>query len=519
MTDRRTPRLADENQWYTEHTALLISTLKWAFLGASAGVCVGYGTRVFLWALARSDGVVQQITRGVFSPYWLLPLALPLCVWLIRTFAPDARGHGTEAVIAAVHNDFGRIKWKIAPVKLFATVLTLAFGGSVGKEGPAAQIGAALTSLFADIFRLQDADRRRLVICGISAGFAAVFGTPVSGALFGIEVLYLGRIDYSVIFPALVAGIVSHLVCGTQAPFPDLQDAFGAEGQVRIIVTTLASGAFFGIVALMLIESMRALDRLIKRFEKHPYRVACVGGVALALLYWVAGDQYTGLGTNTIDGVLKGTLTVSAAAFLIKMIATAISLESGGSGGILTPVFYIGVTSGAALATVFGVPPGLLAAFGFVSVLAAAANTPLAAAVMAIEVLPQREGVYAALAAATAFLMVGHRSVYASQKLGLSKSGGLDVPLGGTIGELDIDELRVREGSWTQRVNQFSFAREAEQFFRLNSDGITVDTRDGRPVSPAPVVAPDTTAAGDAPAAAAPNVDATSDAGTKDPRS
>src|SRR5262245_11265527 len=192
------PRLADESRWYTEHTALLISTLKWAFLGAAAGVCVGLGTRVFLWSLARSAEWARALTFDRFPVFALLPLALPASVWIIRTFAADARGHGTEAVIAAVHQRSGRVDWLVAPVKLSATAATLAFGGSVGKEGPAAQIGAALTSLFADLLRLRDEDRRRLVICGISAGFAAVFGTPVSGALFGIEVLYLGRIDYMV---------------------------------------------------------------------------------------------------------------------------------------------------------------------------------------------------------------------------------------------------------------------------------------------------------------------------------
>jgi H+/Cl- antiporter ClcA len=453
------PRLADESQWYSEHTALLVSTLKWALLGAGAGVCVGYGTRGFLWSLAHSDVVVNAITRNTFPAYWLLPLALPLCVYLIRTFAPDARGHGTEAVIAAVHRDSGRINWKIAPIKLAATVITLAFGGSVGKEGPAAQIGASITSLFADILHLKDEDRRRLVICGISAGFAAVFGTPVSGALFGIEVLYLGRIDYTVIFPAMVAGIVGHLACGTQPPFPVLQDAFGNAGQVRIILTTLAAGALFGIIALMLIEAMRATDHLIKRFEVHPYLMAGIGGCLLVALYSITGVQYSGLGTDTINAILSSTLTVSAAAFLIKIVATTVTLETGGSGGILTPIFFIGAASGAALAPLFGVPPSLLAAFGFVSVLAAAANTPLAAAVMAIEVLPPHEGVYAALAAATAFLMVGHRSVYASQKLGLSKSAGLYVPLGGTIGELDIDDVRIRKGSLADRMHTFRLPR------------------------------------------------------------
>ena len=447
-----TPRLADESRWYTEHAALLISTLKWALLGAGAGLCVGLGTRGFLWSLTASAAGVHRLTEGAFSPFWLLPLALPACVWLIRTFAPDARGHGTEAVIAAVHQRSGRIEWRVAPVKLGATVLTLAFGGSVGKEGPAAQIGAALTSLFSDLLRLNDADRRRLVICGISAGFAAVFGTPVSGALFGIEVLYLGQFDYSVIFPALVAGIVGHLACGASPPFPVIQEAFAGTGQVKIIFISLASGAVFGLVALLLIESLRAMERGLRRFEAHPYRVAAVGGMMLAALYFVAGDQYSGLGTGMINNVLAGSTKVVAAAFLIKIVATTITLETGGSGGIVTPIFFVGATSGAALAGLFGVPTGLLASFGFVSVLAGAANTPIAAAVMAMELLPANEGVYAALAAATAFLMVGHRSVYASQKLGLSKTAGLDVTLGGAIGEFDRSAVRIRKGSLMDRV-------------------------------------------------------------------
>lgn len=448
------PRLADESQWYTEHTALLISTLKWTVLGAGAGLCVGFGTRLFLWVLEQSGRVASAATRGAWPIFLLLPIALPACVWLIRTFAPDARGHGTEAVIAAVHQQSGRIDWLIAPVKLAATVLTLATGGSVGKEGPAAQIGAALTSMFADVFRLSDADRRSLVICGISAGFASVFGTPVSGALFGIEVLYLGRLEYPVIFPSLVAGIVGHLACGVRPPFPVLHDTLASTGQIRIILTSLGSGVMFGLVALLLIETMRWLERRLRRFETRPYLLAASGGVALVGLYLFAGDRFAGLGTQTIDGVMTGSLAVGVSACLFKILSTSITLETGGSGGIITPIFFIGVTSGAAMAPLFGMPTTLLAAFGFVSVLAAAANTPIAAAVMAIEVLPAPEGVYAALAAVTAFLIVGHRSVYASQKLGLSKSAGLELPLGGDVGDVSRSDVRVRRGSLTDRVHR-----------------------------------------------------------------
>jgi len=444
--------LADETRWYVEHTALLVSTLKWSLLGALAGYCVGEATRAFLWSLAASSAYVSGRLGGSFAPYLLLPLALPACVFLIRSFAPTARGHGTEAVIAAVHQRSGRIDWRVAPVKLAATLLTLAFGGSVGKEGPCAQIGAAITSLFADVLRLSDEDRRSLVICGIGAGFAAVFGTPISGALFGLEVLSLGSIEYGLLFPCLVSGIVAHLVCGVKAPVPALHADLSLLGKTTMVPLAIGLGGIFGLVALLLIETMQGAERLFRRFDAHPYMLASAGGASLAVLYALFGSQYAGLGTTTIEGALAGTLPVAGAAFLYKTLATSLTLETGGSGGIVTPLFFIGATSGVALAHVVGLPQGMFAAFGFVAVLAAAANTPLAAAVMGMELLPTEVGVYAALCAGTAFLIVGHRSVYASQKLGFAKSRGLDVPLGGAIGDVRAEELRVKKGSLTEQL-------------------------------------------------------------------
>ena len=441
------PLLSSEPRWYEEHAALLYSTVKWALLGALAGLCVGLATKLFLWALFSADAWTAKVTNY----YFLLPLALPVCVWLICTFAPTARGHGTEAVITAIHKSYGKVNLPVAPIKLLATVITLAAGGSVGKEGPCAQIGAAVASGFADLMRLNNEDRRRLVICGVAAGFAAVFGTPISGALFGVEVLYLGRIEYPVLFPCIVAGIIAHLVCGTPPPVPILRASVFYIPAYILVLLSIGAGAWFGIVALMLIESMRNLEKWLRKWvERYPYRVAFGGGLFLVALYYLLArvglaphNNYAQLGLQTTGFALMGA-SIPAFAYLFKIISTSVTLETGGSGGIITPVFFIGSTAGWAFAHLFHLSRGAFAAFGFISVMAAAANTPIAAAVMGLEILPMPLSVYAALCACTAYLTVGHRSVYASQKLGFVKSMALFAPTEIPIGELRASQIKIR---------------------------------------------------------------------------
>lgn len=192
----------------TESTVLFISIIKWVFLATVAGAVVGGATAFFLMLLDWATNVSHQ------SPYWfwLLPLALFVSALMVKYLAPEAQGHGTEKVIEAIHKRAGKIPILVVPVKLVATITTLALGGSAGKEGPCAQIGAGLTSLFSDLLRFDDHDRKKLVICGISAGFAAVFGTPIAGSIFGVEVLFIGAILYDVLLPSFIAGITAYQV-------------------------------------------------------------------------------------------------------------------------------------------------------------------------------------------------------------------------------------------------------------------------------------------------------------------
>ena len=273
--------------------------------------------------------------------------------------------------------------------------------------------------------------------------------------------LYLGRIDYTVIFPALVAGIVAHLVCGVRPPFPSLQTAFADTRQVKTILIMLACGALFGLIALLLIESLRFFERTLRRFERRPYLLAAAGGVALVLCIWQPATRTPVSGPTRLTACWRARPGLRRR-FLLKILATSITLETGGSGGIVTPIFFVGATSGAALAPLSACRRR------------AGGSGPRGDARRRGEHADRRrrdgdgtatgpEGVYAALAASTAFLMVGHRSVYASQKIGLSKSAGLDMELGGAIGDVSRASVRIRKGSLTDRVHRFGrSAREDE---------------------------------------------------------
>lgn len=430
---------------FVEEMTIFSSIVKWTGYASAVGVLVGSGTAAFLLLL---DYATKHITQ--FPLYYLfLPLTIFATSALIRWLAPEAEGHGTEKVIEAIHKRMGKIPLAVVPVKLFATVITIASGGSAGKEGPSAQIGAGLASMFADFLRVDGTDRRKLVICGISAGFATVFGTPIAGALFGIEVLVVGQVFSEVLFPSVVAGIIGYnvaLALGVQygitstcCVVPHLTE--------WVFVRMILLGIWCGLASLMLIEIIKGCSRIYDHFKLNWVMKAFVGGGLLVLIGRFVSLSYLGLGIETVESGLAGD-ALPAGAFLWKSVATSITLASGGSGGVVTPIFFVGTAAGNVFAQL--VDPANIAtysAIGLTALLAGAANTPIAASVMAMELFGPKIGSVAAIACMTSFLMTGYRSIYPSQLLGAQKSRSLTVPTGSPIGELPSTHVELRDKS------------------------------------------------------------------------
>jgi len=402
----------------TEESILLISIFKWFVLASIVGATVGISTAVFLNTLEWSSARLGQNSYYFF----LLPLALALSSYITKYLAPEAEGHGTEKVIEAIHRRAGRIKVIVVPVKLVTTIITLACGGSAGKEGPCAQIGGGLASAIGNLLRFDDADRRKLVICGISAGFSSVFGTPIAGAMFGIEVLFIGVIRYDVLLPTFIAGVMGYQVSSSLGVtyFYHQIDFVPAFTELFFIKVILA-GILFGLCSLLLIETLNFFQHLSRKISWWAPLKGLLGGFALVLLALVFSTRYLGLGLDTIESALDGTQIVWYA-FAAKILFTCITLTFGGSGGMVTPIFFIGATLGSLLAELFGVDLATFAAIGMVSLLAGAANTPIAASILAVELFGSKIAPYAAVACVTSFLMTGHRSVYPSQIFAIMKS-------------------------------------------------------------------------------------------------
>jgi H+/Cl- antiporter ClcA len=413
-------------KYWVEYLARFSILSKWFVLASLVGLLSGLGSAALLWSL-------EWATLWRESHGWIilfLPIGGFLSGYIYYRYGKNVEA-GNNLLLEEIHNPKAIVPLRMAPMVLLGTTLTHLFGGSAGREGTALQIAAALADQLTEVFRLNAIDRRILLMAGLSGGFASVFGTPLAGTIFGLEVLTVGTISHHALFPCLIAAMVgdrlvlnlglSHTIYHAAEIIPPLTPIS--------LLSAIFAGLLFGFVARIFAQLTHRMSHLFKDKISYPPLRPAIGGVLVLLIIWAIGStRHIGLGIPTIVESFKTPLFPGD--FAIKLGLTALTLGAGFKGGEVTPLFFIGATLGNALSSLLPLPTPLLAGMGFVAVFGGAANTPIAATLMGIELFGSTSGVYVAIACVMSYLSSGQVGIYRSQRLGSSKNPADPPPKG-----------------------------------------------------------------------------------------
>jgi len=389
---------------------IMLVTVKWIFVCVLIGFFSGSASAFFLVAL---EWVTRYREHNKWL-IWLLPIG-GLLIGFAYYYWGKSVVKGNNLLLEEYEKPKKTIPLKMVPLVLFGTLITHLFGGSAGREGTAVQMGGAIADQFTRIFKLGNTDRKTLIILGISAGFASVFGTPLAGALFALEVLYFSKISYKSIPLSFLAAYIAYFtvefwqVKHTHYSIPILPEI-----SFTTILWIVAVSILFGLAAMLFSRSTHLWGHLFsKTISFTPFR-PFVGGIILAVaVYSIGTTKYIGLGIPIIvDSFSNPNASYD---FISKILFTGFTLGAGFKGGEVTPLFFVGATLGSALSIIVPLPIALLAGMGFVAVFSGATHTPIACTVMGMELFGIESGIFIGIACCIAYFSSGSVGIYNAQ--------------------------------------------------------------------------------------------------------
>jgi len=389
--------------------------LKWVAFACIIGVVVGFVSIGFYYAFSL-------VTRLRLNNGWLLyllPVGGVAIVLLYRIFDME-KDRGTNFVLAAVREN-SALPLRTAPLVFVATLITHLFGGSAGREGAILQIGGSISSSVGRWMHLDGNDSRIITMCGMSAAFAALFGTPLTAAVFAMEVISVGVMYYAALVPCVLSAIVSVMLarlCGVAPTAFVLSGipAFSAFVLLKVIVM----GILCAVLSIVFCRLMHLAPTFYDKYLPDPVKRAFVGGaIIIALSLLVGTRDYNGSGGTVIAAALSG--SAHPEAFLLKIFFTTITLGAGFKGGEIVPVFFTGATFGCAVSPLLGLSPAFGAALGLVSVFCGVTNCPLTSILLALELFGGQQMPLFALCVAVSYMLSGYYSLYSEQKIVYSK--------------------------------------------------------------------------------------------------
>lgn len=405
---------------FSKSFELVITLVKWLVMGTVTGTIVGAAATAFALCLT----FVNQFRAGHGWVIWLLPFAGLLIVFLYRYFR-NTHDTGTNMVIETIHSGT-TVSYKMAPLIFISTVLTHLCGGSSGREGAAIQLGGSISDFLSHIpvFRFSDADRRLNVMCGVSAGFSALFGTPMAAAIFALEAVSVGMMQYSALVPCLLAAFTGRFISAAfgvhaEAFTVGLIPAFGPLNLLRLLLF----GVVTALLSILFCVVLHTAEHLYKKIFPNTYVRIGAGGCLVLLATVLLGTRaYLGSGVGIIEEIFETGEAAGYQVFLLKMLFTALTLGAGYKGGEIVPSFTIGAAFGSLAAAWMGLPVPLVAACGMVGVFCGVTNCPITSLLIAFEMFGMEGMPYYLFTIAASYAFSGDYGLYHQQRLLYSKT-------------------------------------------------------------------------------------------------